>query len=317
MRRTVKYMFRSHAVVTDITGNIPRWCRFRLPYAQAERIDVKEGTIISQHYSHFLFFIEVLEIDIHTDLQADYLIEDTSLFLFMMLEGNILFQKHDGEHIAEAKENICYATYNRQGTYSFSLQAGRHRLCYIIPRNEWVTKNIRYYPRLEPFLQQMEQNNLPFGHMPSCRIEKGMERSLDKLFGRTEIRDKDLEAVLLRDAKRVLYHYQLAVEEKMTARAYLIKEHMDQNYSDPNLTNKALMDKFYISEKTLIDTFKDEFGETPHRYLINLRMKEAKRLLQIEKKTPTEVSVFVGYDNFRSFRTQFVKTFGFPPSECC
>jgi len=309
-------MFRSHAVVTDITGNIPRWCRFHLPYAQAERIDVKEGVIISQYYSHFLFFLEVIEVDIHTDLQADYLMEDTSLFLFMMLEGNILFQKHDGEHIAEAIRNICYATYNRQCTYSFSLPAGRHRLCYIIPRNEWVTKNIRYYPRLKPFLQQMEQNNLPFGHMPSCRIEKGMERSLDKLFGRTEIRDKDLEAVLLRDAKRVLYHYQLAVEEKMTARAYLIKEHMDQNYMDPNLNNKALMDKFYITERTLIDTFKDEFGETPHRYLINLRMRQAKRLLEIEKKTPTEVSVLVGYDNFRSFRTQFVKTFGFPPSEC-
>lgn len=315
MRRKVKYMFRSHTVVTDITGSIPRWCKFRLPYAQAERIDIKEGTIISQHYSHILFFLEVLEVDIHTDLQADYLMEDTSLFLFMMLEGNILFLKQDGEHIAEAKASICYATYNRQGTYSFSLPAGRHRLCYIIPRNQWVTKNILYYPRLEPFLQQMEQNNLPFGHMPSCRIEKGMERSLDKLFERTVIKGKDLEAVLLRDAKRVLYHYQMAVEKKMTGRAYLIKEHMDKNCMDPNLNNKALMDKFYITERTLIDTFKDEFGETPHRYLINLRMRQAKRLLEIEKKTPTEVSVLVGYDNFRSFRTQFVKTFGFPPSE--
>lgn len=103
----------------------------------------------------------------------------------------------------------------------------------------------------------------------------------------------------------------------MTARVYLIKEHMDQNYMDPNLTNQALMDKFYITERTLIDTFKDEFGETPHRYLINLRMQEAKRLLEIEKKTPTEASILVGYDNFRSFRIQFVKTFGFPPSECC
>lgn len=315
MKRAVKYMFRSHAVVTDITGNIPRWARYHLPYAKAERIDIKEGTIISQDYSHFLFFMELIEVDIHTDLQADYLMEDTCLFLFMMLEGNILFQKPNGEHIAEAKGNTCYATYNRQGTYSFSLLAGRHRLCYIIPRNEWIEKNIRYYPRLKPFLHQMEQNNLPFGHMPSCRIEKGMQVSLDKLLGRTEITGKDLEAVLLRDAKRVLYHYQAAVEEKMTARAYLIKEHLDQNYRDHNLTNKELMDKFYITERTLIDTFKEGFGETPHRYLINLRMQEAKRLLEIEKKTPTEVSILVGYDNFRSFRAQFVKTFGFPPSE--
>lgn len=316
MRRTVKYMFRSHTVVTDITGNVPRWTRRYLPYAKAERIDVKEGIIISQYYSHFLFFLEVIEVDIHSDLQADYLMEDTSLFLFMMFEGNILFHQHDGEYIAEAKGDVCYATYNRQGLYSFTLPAGRHRLCYIIPRNEWVTKNIGNYPRLEPFLDQMGQDNLPFGHMPSCRIEKGMERSLDKLLGRTEIKEKDLEAALLRDSKRVLYHYQMAVEQKMTARAYLIKEYMDQNYMDPDLTNKVLMDKFYITERTLIDTFKDEFAVTPHRYLINLRMQNAKRLLEIEKRAPTEVSILVGYHNFRSFRTQFIKTFGFPPSEC-
>lgn len=316
MRRTVKYMFRSHAVVTGITGNVPRWTRHRLPYAQTERIDIIEGTIISQHYSHILFFLEVLEVDIHTDLQADYLMEDTSLFLFMMLEGNILFLKPNGEHIAQAKENICYATYNRQGKYSFSLPAGRHRVCYIIPRNEWVKKNIRYYSRLEPFLHQMEQDNLPFGHMPSCQIEKGMERSLDKLFGRTEIRDKDLEAVLLRDAKRVLYHYQLAVEKKMTARAYLIKEHMDQNYVDPNLTNKALMDRFGVTEKTLIETFKAEFGITPHNYLIQLRMQMARQLLLSKTSSPAEVWHLVGYADSRSFGIQFKKFFGFPPSEC-
>lgn len=316
MRRTVKYMFRSHAVVTDITGNVPQWTKHCLPYAKAERIDVKEGRIISQYYSHFLFFLEVIEVDIHTDLQADYQMEDTSLFLFMMLEGEILFQKPDGEHIAEAKGKMCYATYNRQGIYSFILPVGRHRLCYIIPRNEWVTKNIGNYPRLEPFLHKMGQDNLPFGHMPSCRIEKGMERSLDKLLGRTEIKDKDLEAALLRDAKRVLYHYQAAVEQKMSARAYLIKEYMDQNYRDPNLTNKVLMESFSVTEKTLIETFKAEFGITPHNYLIQLRMQMAKQLLLSQTSSPAEVWQLVGYADSRSFGIQFKKFFGFPPSEC-
>ncbi|WP_344675637.1 helix-turn-helix domain-containing protein [Sphingobacterium kyonggiense] len=316
MKRTVKYMFRSHAVVTDITGNVPRWTKHCLPYAKAERIDVNVGIIISQYYSHFLFFLEVVEFDIHTDLQADYLMEDTSLFLFIMLEGNILFHKHDGEYIAEAKGDVCYATYNRQGLYSFTLPAGRHRLCYIIPRNEWVTKNIGKYPRLEPFLDQMGQDNLPFGHMPSCRIEKGMERSLDKLLGRTEIKDKDLEAALLRDSKRVLYHYQLAVEKKMSARPYLIKENLDQNYRSSDLTNKVLMDRFNITEKTLIETFKAEFGITPHNYLIQLRMQMAKQLLLSKSSSPTEVWQLVGYADFRSFGIQFKKFFGFPPSEC-
>lgn len=315
MKRTVKYIFRSPVVVTDITGNTPRCLKHRLPYAKAERIDLMEGTIVSQYYNHFLFFIEVIEIDVHHGLQADYLLEDTCLFLFMMLEGEIIFETADGEPIAETTSGTCYATYNRTGEFSFRLPTGRHRFCYLIPRNEWVTKN-PHYPIFEPFLDQMAKEEALFGQMPFCRIEKEMELSLDKLLRRIEINGKDLEAVLLRDAKRVLYQYQLGVQKKMSTRPYLIKAHVDQNYTNPDLTNKSLMDKFYITEKTLIDTFKGEFGETPYRYIINFRMREAKRLLEIEKKTPSEVSILVGYDNFRSFRTQFVKTFGFPPSGC-
>lgn len=179
-----------------------------------------------------------------------------------------------------------------------------------------MTKNIGKYPRLEPFLDQMGQDNLPFGHMPSCRIEKGMERSLDKLLGRTEIKDKDLEAALLRDAKRVLYHYQLAVEKKMSTRPYLIKEYLDQNYRNPDLTNKALMDRFNITEKTLIETFKAELGITPHNYLIQLRLQIARQLLLSQTSSPAEVWQLVGYADSRSFGIQFKKFFGFPPSEC-
>lgn len=80
----------------------------------------------------------------------------------------------------------------------------------------------------------------------------------------------------MRDAKRVLYHYQFAVEKKMSTRPYLVKEYLDQNYTDPDLTNRVLMDRFSVTEKTLIETFKAEFGITPHNYLTQLRMQMAK-----------------------------------------
>lgn len=57
-----------------------------------------------------------------------------------------------------------------------------------------------------------------------------------------------------------------------------------------------------------------KFGEKPRRYLTHIRMKEARRLLEREKKVPIEVSTLVGYANFRSFRAQFINTFGIPPS---
>lgn len=314
MRRSVKFDFRSCAVVTDITGNIPGWCRHRLPYALAERIVIREGTIISQYYSHFLFFIEVIEMDLKADLEADYVMDEISLFLFMMLAGNITFHTPDVEQVAEAAGNTCYATYNRDGKFSFRLPAGRHRLCYIVPRAEWIVKNIRYYPRLKPFLDIMQNGEALFGHMPSCTIGKGMELSLLKLFGRDEMGGKDFEAALLRDAKRVIYHYQKLLDARFSQRVYLIKDYLDKNFADPLLSNNVPAEVFHTTTKTINRDFKKEFNITPGAYLIRVRMLKAKDLLS-ERVPVGSVYPQVGYTDLRSFSKQFKQFFGFPPSE--
>lgn len=316
MRRPVHIAFRSPKAVADITGNLPEWCTDNIPYARAERTVVREGTFISQFYSHFLFFIEVLDIDLHADIVADYTVEHTSLFLFFMLEGKIEFQVPDKEMTMEVDSGTCYATYNHERMFSFSFSKGKHRLCYIVPRTEWVAKNIRSYPRLEQFLKTMMTSENPYGHLPACKISKGMEISLQKLFGRYERAGKDLEAVLLRDAKRVIYHYQTLLDSKLSQRVHLLKGYMERHFSNPELNNASLSGIFHITEKTMIETFKAEFGITPYKYLIQLRMDRAKQILELENKKPSEVCFIVGYTSYRSFRAQFVKTHGISPQEC-
>ncbi|MCT1525039.1 helix-turn-helix domain-containing protein [Sphingobacterium hotanense] len=317
MRRTVTYQFRSHALVTDITGNIPGWCRDRLAYGQAERIDIKEGTIISQYYSHFLFFIEVIDVDLQTDLIADYTVLETSLFLFMMQEGKIAFEVPGVGRVAGASGNTCYATYNSRGEFTYRLPAGRHRFYYIVPRTGWVAKNIGHFPRLEPFLERMQKADDLFGHMPACRIDEGMHVRLGKLFGLREGKGNDLESLMLRDVKRIIVYYHQLLDAMLGQRPYLIRSYIEENYADPLLGNRMLMEVFHVSESTLIGIFRNEFGTTPNTYLISFRMQRAKILLAEGKISATEVAHLVGYGNFRSFSIQFKKLYGFPPSQCC
>lgn len=313
MQRSVEILFRTPSVVTDITGNIPSLCKDRLPYALAERTILREGTMVAQFYSHFLFFIEVIDVEIQTALEADYLIKNTSLFLFMMLEGQINFSIPDSCMKMEVSAGSCYATYNREGKFTFAMPKGKHTLCYILPRTEWVYKNIRSYPRLEQFLNTMKSSKNPYGHLPACTISKGMDLSLHKLFRRYERAGKDLEAVLLRDAKRVMYHYQALLGAKLAKRVYLIRDYMERHLSDPELSNASLSSIFHVTEKTMIETFKAEFGITPYKYLIQLRMDRARQLLELENKLPSEVCFIVGYTRYRSFRAQFVKTHSISP----
>ncbi len=317
MRRTVTYQFRSHAVVTDITGNIPGWCTDRLAYGRAERIDIKEGTIISQYYSHFLFFIEVIDVDLQTDLIADYTVLERSLFLFMMQDGEITFEVPGVGRVGGTSGNTCYATYNREGKFTYRLPVGGHRFCYIVPRSEWVAKNIGHFPRLKPFLENMESDNDLYGHMPPCRIDEGMHVRLGKLFGLREGKGNDLESLMLRDVKRIIVYYHQLLDAMLGQRPYLIRSYIEDDYADPLLGNRMLMEVFNVSESTLIGIFRREFGTTPNTYLISFRMQRAKTLLAEGKISATEVAHLVGYRNFRSFSIQFKKFYGFPPSQCC
>lgn len=317
MQRSFDVEFRTPAIVTDITGNVPRWCPDCLSYAQAERFVFQQGVSVRQFYSHFLFFVEIMDIDLHTELVADFLILEDSLFLFMMLEGTIAFCTANAGAIAEATGKTCYATYNREGRFTFSLPAGKHRLYYILPRTEWIAKNIKHYPRLEPFLENMYNSETPFGYLPTCTITKGMKIGLKKLFGIREEKGRDFEADLLRDAKRVMFHYLNLLEDKLAQRVHLIKDYIDRNYANPELNNALLMEVFHITEKTLIDIFKAEFGTTPYNYLVMLRIEKARQMFEKREKTPTQVYILVGYVNFRSFKVQFKKIHGISPATYC
>ncbi len=59
--------------------------------------------------------------------------------------------------------------------------------------------------------------------------------------------------------------------------------------------------------------FRLHFGTTPHRCLVQMRMREARRLLESGLFSVKEVAVQVGYDHPANFATEFRKFHGVPP----
>ncbi|EHQ25095.1 helix-turn-helix domain-containing protein [Mucilaginibacter paludis] len=314
MERPIKLGFNSQSIITTITGKIPEWCKYRIPYAETEQITIEEGTIVCQFHSHILFFMEVVEFKLHQDLEATYLVESPSLFLFLMLEGMITFHTPDGKLIAEAPGNTCYVTYNKKGEYKYRLPAGSYRLCYLCPRANWIIRHLKRYPRLKPFIESMEHSDELFGHMPACQMDNDMKQSMEQLFREEEVLGEDLEATLSKQTKIVIADYQRLLDAKFTQRPYRIKDFLEENYADSTLDNASIANQFHISEKTLITDFKEEFETTPHNFLIQVRMEHAKRLLSKEKMQVNEVYIHVGYKDLHSFSVQFTKYFKNPPS---
>ena len=149
--------------------------------------------------------------------------------------------------------------------------------------------------------------------MAACQMNGSIYDNLNELFGLIDTESTDLETQQTRSVKKLISEYQRLVDAKFAQKVYIVRDYLEANYMDPEINNQQLASTFYITEKTLIENFKDEFSITPYSYLIQIRMNHSKRML-LERKNLSEVYSAVGYKDVHSFSIQFKKSFGYPPS---
>src|SRR5215208_2439397 len=91
------------------------------------------------------------------------------------------------------------------------------------------------------------------------------------------------------------------------------RDKMDRSYDKP-LDVAALAGVALTSEAHFIRTFKETFGETPHRYLQRRRLERAMALLRETERPVTEICLDVGFTSLGSFSRTFTHVIGMSPS---
>ncbi len=97
-------------------------------------------------------------------------------------------------------------------------------------------------------------------------------------------------------------------ERVVRAREYL-DEHLSEDVSLSTLAREVALSPFHLSR-----LFRQEVGESPHRYLVRRRLDRAARLLISTPLTVTQVSDRVGFGSPAHFAQSFRRRFGVPPS---
>jgi AraC-like DNA-binding protein len=93
-----------------------------------------------------------------------------------------------------------------------------------------------------------------------------------------------------------------------------IKDFIQSNYNDPQLSLTSVGEEFCITEVYLSKLFKKATGENFSKYIEALRLKCAKDLIDQNKKV-TEVAEMVGYNSPQVFRRAWKRYFGGTPSD--
>jgi transcriptional regulator GlxA family with amidase domain len=104
-----------------------------------------------------------------------------------------------------------------------------------------------------------------------------------------------------------------AVEES-NRRMLRARDAMDRDYAKP-LDVPTLARIAYVSQAHFIRTFRDTFGETPHRYLQRRRVERAMYLLRETYRSVTEICFDVGFMSLGTFGRTFHEIVGESPTE--
>lgn len=91
-------------------------------------------------------------------------------------------------------------------------------------------------------------------------------------------------------------------------------EYIFRHYHEHTLAIKDIADRVYLSTGHLCGTFKKETGKTLNNYITEVRIEEAKRLLEESEMKIYEVSLEVGYQSSQYFSQIFYKMTGTYPT---
>ena len=92
------------------------------------------------------------------------------------------------------------------------------------------------------------------------------------------------------------------------------KDLVDARYREP-LDVRALARAAKLSPAHFSREFRREFGEPPHRYLLNRRLERAAALLRMTDRSVADICFTVGLRSVGSFTTSFGRMFGMTPTQ--
>lgn len=91
-------------------------------------------------------------------------------------------------------------------------------------------------------------------------------------------------------------------------------EYLMKHYQNSDLSIKEIADQSFMSEVYFRRLFKEEYGTSPQKYIMNLRLQHAVGLISAGYYSLKEVALLSGYGDYKYFSVEFKRSMGVSPS---
>lgn len=103
-------------------------------------------------------------------------------------------------------------------------------------------------------------------------------------------------------------------QEKADGRIQPSVDYLEENWNQPEMNMGEIARRSFMSEVYFRRLFKQRFGVSPQKYLVQLRIQKAAALIHTGYYTLKEVAVMCGYRDYKYFSVEFKRLKGCTPS---
>jgi AraC-like DNA-binding protein/mannose-6-phosphate isomerase-like protein (cupin superfamily) len=123
-----------------------------------------------------------------------------------------------------------------------------------------------------------------------------------------------LEILLLKMMRKKAFNMEKTSSEKISKDVAFVKNYIKQHFRE-EINLDTLAEVGHINKYYLAHSFKKAFGVSPIEYLIQIRIRESKILLETTNYPISNISAFIGFSSQSFFAQSFKRVTNFSPSQ--
>ena len=282
---------------------LPEWCRFPMSFVErCHCYRLQEMEIVSQQMPCSPFYIDMFDIKANRPMAVPFEIPRRQLFLYFMLGGTLSITSGDRCPVTQVQTNTFAMLYYDSGRYTAHTGKGHHTILFVNMAPEWLENISTGFPGLQFILEKFRRSSRPYHMMHPCPIDRKVQRWLYKVYSYSRNNTGALDGNLRKYLSYILGHYNTVLGPQYHKLAHRVKMYLDDQYRNSLLNARFLALQFQVTERTLRNHFKREYGMTPYEYYSRLRITNAIAQMEHNDLSAKDVYVSFGYNDERSFR---------------
>ncbi len=318
MKKVIEIIFLKKQTPRDLMPEKLLHFPLQLRFGAKMGYEFSNGIYYSQQFSHYLFFIELIQTDMRKSCAVKLKVEEPAIFLLYIQRGALVFS---GD-LPDLSAGLCHLTYSSPQRYTCRLEKGLTSIFYIGIRAEWLNKHLGTFTQFTDLFKSSPQEGLQSVHLGRRMISAQMKLEFEKLFRIQKNKPVALEKNVTGICMRMLLEYQNMLVRRMASpqsdrkTVQEVQKFLLANFSDPQMGHIGdLALQFNRSRRTLMRIFQKFTGRNIHDFLMDIRIQKAIEYLEHTSLPISRISSKCGFSSANHFSRMIKRRRGLSPRD--